>query len=109
MNKDIIALSLLAGGEAAHAFSAHLPSHFTIKSFALDDKNGDVAQKVADLRSGYLPASVFGIAMGALVSYLAKSPLPLMASVGTTALMIVNYESALPPEMRLGALKQITG
>ena len=104
MNSDLVALSLLSGAETAHAFSSFLPSTFTVKSFALDSSTGNVGQKVADLRAGYRPATAFGILLGAVVSVVAKSPLPLAASAGAAGVMLVLYERNLPPEMRVGPI-----
>ncbi|MHB1132990.1 MAG: hypothetical protein ACYC4L_11435 [Chloroflexota bacterium] len=97
---DVVALSLLTAAEAGHAFSAYLPSYFTIKSFALDGDSAAVQQKLANLRSGYLPAVTFGLLLGGAVSVFAKSPLPLIASLGAAAVMLTQYEGALPPELR---------
>ena len=104
MNSDIVALSLLSGAETAHAFSSFLPSTFTVRSFALDGSTGNVGQKVADLRAGYRPATAFGLLLGAVVSAVAKSPLPLAASAGAAGVMLVLYEQNLPPEMRVGPI-----
>lgn len=103
-NGELIALTLLAAAETAHSFSSYLPSYFTIKSFALSGDNQEVCQKVSDLRSGYVPASIFGIALGAVVSMLAKSPLPFVATIASAGVMIMLYEGALPQDMRLYSL-----
>lgn len=102
---DVVALSLLTAAEAGHAFSAYLPSYFTIKSFALDGDPTQVQHKIDNLRSGYRPAIVFGFILGGVVSILAKSPLPLVASTGASAIMLTQYEDALPTEYRLSFAK----
>ncbi len=101
-SEQVIALSILAAAEVAHAFSAHMPSAFTIKSFALQGTDGEVKEKLSDLRSGYLPATIFGLLLSGVVAVLAKSPLPLMFGGGAAAVMVMTYESNLPKEMRLG-------
>ena len=103
-NGELIALTLLAAAETAHSFSSYLPSYFTIKSFALAGDGPDVQRKVTDLRSGYVPASIFGMALGAVVSMLAKSPLPFLATIASAGVMIALYEGALPSDMRLYAI-----
>lgn len=103
-NGELIALTLLAAAETAHSFSSYLPSYFTIKSFALSGDKEEVRRKVSDLRSGYVPASIFGMALGAVVSTLAKSPLPFLATIASAGVMIVLYEGALPADMRLYSL-----
>lgn len=104
MDKDVLALSLLAAGEQAHAFSSFLPSSFTVKSFALDDSDGKVVQKVRDLRSGYKPAVIFGMGLSGIIAFLARSPLPLALSVATSYAMIAAYEGNLPKDMRMDPL-----
>jgi len=99
VKSQVLALSLLSAGEAAHAFSAWLPSYFTIKTFALDGEN--TAEKIAKLRSGYWPALAFGLGLGAVISVLAHSRLPLFFSAATGAAMITLYEAALPADQRL--------
>lgn len=104
MNKqegEILALVLLTVGETGHAFSAFLPSHFTIRNWVLSGSNGQIDQNIANLRSGYVPATAFGVGLGAAISFLARSPLPLIASVAASGAMILLYEQALPPERRL--------
>ncbi len=101
MDKDLLALSLLAAGEQAHSFSSFLPSSFTVKSFALDPSDGKVEQKVRDLRSGYKPAVIFGIGLASVIAFIARNPLPLVLSAATSVAMITAYEGNLPPDMRL--------
>jgi len=111
-DKDVIALSLLTAGESMHAGSAYLPSWFTVKSFALQQLPGDpltVQQKVANFRSGYLPAVLFGLGMGVVVSVIAEHPLPVIMAAGTSTLMIAAYESALPSGIRMGTAQPPVG
>lgn len=99
---EVIALSLLTAGEMAHAFSAFMPSRFTIRNWVLDGDHRQVREKVASLRSGYAPALVFGLGLGGVVAVIARSPLPLLFSAATGAALVHLYEQALPAEMRLG-------
>lgn len=88
MNEDLL-FSVFVAVEGAHAFSAFMPSWFTVKKFANED--GDRSK----LRSGYLPAAIFNLALGGTVSVLKKSVMPLVFSVLIIVFMIVMYEGAL--------------
>ena len=50
--------SVFVAVEGAHAFSAFMPSYFTVRKFARDE--GDLER----LRSGYLPAILFNLGLG---------------------------------------------
>lgn len=106
-DSEVVALTILSMAEAAHSYSAYLPSFFTIKTLALDDADGKRDEKIANLRSGYVPAAGFALLIGSIVSVLSKSPLPLLGSAVTSAVMVSLYEQALPTEIRLiGGSKQ---
>ena len=106
-DSQTIALALLAGGEVSHAYSSYLPSYFTIRSLALDGDPDTVARKVANLRSGYVPATVFGLGLATVISVIAKSPLPLLVGGAAALTMVTFYEGALPPGMRLDPLQAL--
>lgn len=106
-NGELLALVLLTIGETSHAYSSFLPSHFTIRNWVLDGQPEKVTENVKNLRSGYLPATGFGVGLGAAISYLSKSKLPLIASIIASAAMITLYERALPPELRLNPLQAL--
>lgn len=89
MRVEDITLSMLVAVEGAHAFSAFMPSYFTVKKFASD--NDDAAK----LRSGYIPAVAFNLVLGLLVSILLKKPLPLVMSAVVVIFMIMLYEGAI--------------
>ena len=102
LNGEVLALSLLSAGESAHAFSAFLPSRFTIKNWVLCAEDGkELEENIANLRSGYKPALLFGMGLGAVVSIIAKSPIPILFAGGSSLLMLQLYEGALPKELRL--------
>lgn len=107
--EQVIALTLLTAAETAHAFSAFLPSFFTIRTFALQGGLDEVCLKLENLRSGYIPAVTFGLALGGVVSALAKSPLPLVGSALTAVFMVSQYERALPERLRAPALSALGG
>jgi len=101
-DKNVMALSLLTAGEAFHSFSSFLPSFFTIRTLAVapDSTGTSQAQKIANLRSGYVPAVAFAEGMGVIVSTIAEHPLPMMLTSAASVLMVLAYESALPPGIR---------
>lgn len=103
-DKETIALTLLTAGEAFHSFSSFLPSYFTIKSLALQPgvDGLSVQQKVTNLRSGYVPAVALATLLGGVVSVIAEHPLPLMVASGSSVVMVLAYESALPAGVRVG-------
>ena len=84
-----ILISAFVGVESAHFFSAYLPSIFTIKNLAIPQKAEN------NIRAGYIPATLLSLALSGIVSYLVKSPYPLIFGIGTIALMITFYELAL--------------
>jgi len=84
---ETILLASFTAVESAHAFSAFLPSIFTIKTFA--------EGKEKDVRQGYIPAVIFGLALGFIISKLTKNWLPLYFSIGTIIFMVIAYEWAL--------------
>lgn len=75
--------------EGVHAYSAFLPSVFTIKTF-VQDHDG-----VKMIREGEIMASVFLIALAITTSYLSKSKWPAILAMITGAGMIAVYEWAL--------------
>jgi hypothetical protein len=89
MNDEQIALTVLVGAEAAHAFSAFMPSYFTIKTFP--ESQADIDK----LRSGYAPAFVFNAILGASAAWLVKSLLPLVAVAIASVGMVALYEHAI--------------
>lgn len=89
---DKVILSVFVAVEGAHAFSAFMPSAFTIQKFATDGEDK------AKLRKGYAPAIAFNLALAGSVSYLSQSPLPLLASLLVIAFMLAVYESSISAE-----------
>jgi len=98
---DTITLAILAGAETMHAGSAFMPSGFTVKTLAIDGNAQEIERKLCNLRSGYRPAVVFGLGLSTLVSILAKSTLPLIVSAAAAVYMLTQYESFVPPDLRL--------
>lgn len=102
-SSEVLALSLLTAGEQAHAFSAFMPSAFTASNWVLNGSWGEVAEKVAMWRRGYRPAVLFGLGLAAAVSWIAKSPLPLIFAAVSGVGMVCMYENVLPKEFRVPA------
>lgn len=88
MDEQIL-LSVFVAVEGAHAFSAFMPSYFTVKKFA------DQSEDVSRLRSGYVPAVAFNVALGSLVSALTRKPAPLIMTIIVSIFMIAMYEGAV--------------
>ncbi len=88
MNENIL-LSVFVAVEGAHAFSAFMPSYFTVKKFA------DGQEDRAALRSGYAPAILFNLALGGMVSALIKDAKPLIMSALVILFMVALYERAI--------------
>ena len=89
MTDEQVALTVLVGAEAAHAFSAFMPSYFTIKTFPSSQSDLD------NLRSGYAPAFVFNGILGLSAAWLVKSILPLVAVTVASVGMVWLYERAI--------------
>lgn len=98
LKTEDILLSAFTGVESAHAFSAFLPSIFTIQSLAVPQ--GQQAQ----IRMGYVPSVIFSLALGGIVGAIIKSWLPVAFGIGTSAFMVATYEIAMrsaPPAIQL--------
>ena len=83
------ALSIFVAVEGAHAYSAFLPSIFTIRTFR---QEAGTRRSISD---GELVGSLFTLALGAVTSALIKDKLPLLFSVVTVIVMVSVYEWAL--------------
>ncbi len=84
-----VMMSAFVALEAAHAYSAVLPSIFTIRMFG----HNPGTEKA--IRDGEAFGTLFALGIGGVVAALIKDPLPLVFSVATSALMISVYEQAL--------------
>jgi hypothetical protein len=86
VQRDDILLAVFVAVEGAHAFSAFMPSTYTTLKFAGDP--GDAAM----LRMGYIPAVMFNLILGGIVSFFAKSKKPIVASLLVIVGMTMFYE-----------------
>lgn len=91
--------SALAALAAPAIFSTFCPTPYDLKRQIVD--GADVATNVADLRRCYLKALGGSLAVGVVASLIAGSPIPALGGAGASGLMLVAYEDALPPELRL--------
>jgi len=86
---DKIVISIFMGLEGVHAYSAFLPSVFTIKTFVQDEDGCKM------IREGEMMASVYLIVLAIAVSYITKSKWPAIMALATGAAMVGVYEYAL--------------
>lgn len=86
---DKIIVSIFMGLEGLHAYSAFLPSIFTISTFVSDDYG------IKKIREGEVIASAYLVVLSVVVSKLIKSPWPMILGLATGATMIGVYEFAL--------------
>ena len=91
---DDLLLSVFVAVEGAHAFSAFMPSYFTVKKFA----SGDADRR--SLRSGYVPAILFNAALGGTVSALTKNSKPLIFALIVCVAMVFLYEGAIKEDKK---------
>lgn len=86
---DTVVISIFMALEGVHAYSAFLPSIFTIETFVKTD-NGK-----AHVREGELMASIFLAALALTTAYLTKSQWPAVTALVAGACMVGVYEYAL--------------
>ena len=86
---DTLLLSIFVGVEGAHAFSAFMPSYFTVKKFAAEQSDKQA------LRSGYTPAILFNLILGGAVSGLTRDLKPFVIALVVIAFMLLMYEGAI--------------
>lgn len=86
--KEQILLGVFVAVEGAHAYSAFLPSIFTIRRFR-------DTQTQKDIRDGEVIGSLFVLALGGVVAAITRSALPLLLAMVTAGVMVSVYEWAL--------------
>ena len=86
---DAIVISIFMAAEGLHAYSAFLPSVFTIKTFVQDESG------VKMIREGEVMASLFLLVLAATTSHLTKSKWPFLLAILAGIGMIGVYEFAL--------------
>ena len=88
MDNDII-IAIFTGIEGVHAYSAFLPSVFTIKTFVETKEGRDM------IREGEIGATIFLLALALVTSKLTKSPWPAVFALVAGGSMLAVYEYAL--------------
>ncbi len=86
---DKIVISIFMGLEGVHAYSAFLPSVFTIQTFVNDEQGMNM------IREGEFMASLFLLALAGATSYLTQSYWPAIMAVIAGGAMLAVYEYAL--------------
>lgn len=89
METEKILIALFVALETPHAFSAFMPSYFTVSKFAHGKEDAN------RLRAGYAPAIIYGALVGAVVSFIIKDVRPFLFSVAVIVLMLFLYEGAI--------------
>lgn len=84
-----ILLSAFVAVESAHAYSAFLPSIFTIRTFG-----GQPGTEQA-IHDGELVGTIFAVALGLIVTGITRKPLPLVFAIVTAVFMVSIYEWSL--------------
>lgn len=104
MDNDVI-IAIFTGIEGVHAYSAFLPSVFTIKTFVETKEGRDM------IREGEAMATVFLLALALTTSKLTKSWYPAVFALIAGGAMLGVYEYALyrcpiSREERAGSVEQ---
>lgn len=82
---------ILLVGAAAGIFAGFCPSWFTVASPFFHEQNARDGN-VKRIRWGEAAAAIIVIAMGAAISHQERNSIPLLASVGISAMFIGGYE-----------------
>ena len=86
---ETVGLALLAAGEVPNFLAGMMPSLMTIQKFTADDGAR------ASLRRGDLAGGALALAVGIGATLAAGSPLPLVMTTATLAVMLALYEHAI--------------
>lgn len=100
---DEVLISAFAAVESAHAYSAFLPSIFTIRHF------GHEPGTAKAIRDGELMGTLFALGLGAVISALIRSQMPVIFSAVTSVVMVSVYEYALKTRERPESLTGMSG
>lgn len=91
MDSDTVALSILIVGEASGVFAGFCPSWFTVSSpffHEQDAREGNIKR----IRWGEVAATTIVVSTGFAVTTVSDSPVPLIVSIGISALFVAGYE-----------------
>lgn len=87
--EDAVVISIFMALEGVHAYSAFLPSVFTIKTFVKTDNGRRM------IREGEIMASLFLIALAFTTAKITKSLMPAVFAAIAGGTMVAVYEYAL--------------
>lgn len=99
VSREVIALTMMAGGGTAGTFGSLCPGIADIDR-AVREADPYLRR---DLSRSYIHAGLLSLGLASIVSVLTESPLPLLASGVAAGAMVAGYESALPANQRLTA------
>lgn len=91
MDKESVALSLLAVAEVPNFYSGLLPSLWTIGHFS-ETENEEARYWI---RRGEVYASVLSLSVGIATAYISGSPVPLFGTIVMAGALLYLYEHAL--------------
>lgn len=86
---DTVIISIFMALEGVHAYSAFLPSVFTIKTFVKTKEGRDM------IREGEFSATVFLLVLSLVTARITKSAWPAMMGLMAGGVMLAVYEYAL--------------
>lgn len=89
LDEETLMISIFLALEGVHAYSAFLPSVFTIKTFVGTREGVDM------IREGELMSSLFLLGLVGVTVWITKSPLPLLLGLIAGGGMLAVYEYAL--------------
>jgi hypothetical protein len=89
LGKEDAALVMLVAVESAFAYSAFLPSVFTIRKHVESD------EEMADIRTGEVLAGLFVLVLAGITASIIESRVPILVGLFTMVAMTGVYEIAL--------------
>lgn len=105
LTADLLAMTVMVAGLSSNLYGLYLPDWYALKTSGnLHTNDEDTALRLAAMRSGYVPATGFGLALATAISLSQRSLLPLLVGMGVSWAMISSYEAAVPAEHRLNPL-----
>lgn len=94
---NALALATVAATTVPSFFLLALPSTAVVQAECADPRRAPAMMQT--VRAAYFPAALLSVGLGGLLSYLTKSPLPVVMATGATGLLIGLYEQAMPVSM----------
>jgi hypothetical protein len=91
MESDTVALSILIVGEASGVFAGFCPSWFTVSSPFFHEQDAHEGN-IRRIRWGEIAATSIVVSTGFAVTHVSGSKVPLVVSIGISALFVAGYE-----------------